>query len=98
MQAELTDNVVLFTGGDSGIGLAVVEIFAQRRATVGLNHLSDDLRGPDAVRRLQALGHDVFGAPGSVSVDIEADALVNGAIDRKGRLDYLVTAQLYRWH
>jgi 3-oxoacyl-[acyl-carrier protein] reductase len=86
---DLTGKTALVTGAASGIGHATVELFARRGAKVALNHLPNDNRGPDAVERLRAQGLDVVGAPGDVSKAGEAEAMVQAAIDRLGRLDYL---------
>lgn len=88
--ADLSGRSVLVTGAASGIGLATVERFASSGATVALNHLAHDPRGPDAVERLQAAGLQVFSAPGNVAVAGEADRMVATAVGRLGGLDYLV--------
>jgi NAD(P)-dependent dehydrogenase (short-subunit alcohol dehydrogenase family) len=45
MNADLEGKKALVTGASSGIGLATVETFARRGATVALNYLADDPRG-----------------------------------------------------
>lgn len=87
--SDLRGKAALVTGGASGIGLATVETFAKRGATVALNHLADDPRGPAEVARLKGLGLSVVGAPGDVSKAGEAERMVAAAIDALGRLDFL---------
>ena len=87
---DLAGKTALVTGGASGIGLSAVEQFARAGATVALNYLSDDPRGEQEIKRLQAEGRRVVPAPGNVSKPGEAERMVTAAIDRLGRLDYLV--------
>lgn len=88
--ADLRGKAALVTGGASGIGLATVERLARAGAKVALNHLAIDPRGPEQTSRLRAEGLDVVAVPGSVAVAGEAEAMVRTAIERLGRLDYLV--------
>jgi 3-oxoacyl-[acyl-carrier protein] reductase len=88
--ADLRGKAALVTGGASGIGLAAVEMFARAGATVALNHLPEDGRGPEQVARLKAQGHAVIAAPGDVAQPGAAERMVAGAIDGLGRLDFLV--------
>jgi 3-oxoacyl-[acyl-carrier protein] reductase len=87
---DLDGKCALVTGAASGIGLATVELFVRRGATVALNHLPDDPRGPAAVARLRAQGFAVTAAPGDVSKPGAAETMVNEAIEALGRLDFLV--------
>ena len=88
--ADLSGKTVLVTGGASGIGLAAVEAFSRCGATVALNHLPDDTRGPAQVERLKGLGHKAIAAAGDVSQPGQAERMVASTIDALGRLDFLV--------
>jgi 3-oxoacyl-[acyl-carrier protein] reductase len=87
---DLDGKCALVTGAASGIGLATVELFVRRGATVALNHLPGDPRGPAAVARLRAQGFAVTAAPGDVSKPGAAETMVNEAIEALGRLEFLV--------
>ena len=87
---DLDRKAALVTGGASGIGLATAEMFAKRGATVAINHLPGDSRGAAAVARLAAQGFSVIVAPGDVSIAGAAETMVRDAIEKLGRLDYLI--------
>ena len=88
--ADLTGKAVLVTGAASGIGFAAAGIFSRCGATVAVNHLPDDPRGPSAVEQLKAQGGKAIAAVGNVAQPGEAERMVATAIDALGRLDFLV--------
>ncbi len=88
--ADLRGKAALVTGGASGIGLATVELLLLAGAKVAMNHLADDARGRTEIERFQAHGYQITSAPGDVSRPGEAEAMVQRAVERLGRLDILV--------
>jgi 3-oxoacyl-[acyl-carrier protein] reductase len=87
---ELSGLKALVTGAASGIGLATATLLARCGATVAINHLPDDERGPQAIAALRAEGLNVIGAPGRVGVPEETEQMVERAIDALDGLDFLV--------
>jgi 3-oxoacyl-[acyl-carrier protein] reductase len=87
---DLSGKTALVTGSASGIGLATVRMLAEGGATVAVNYLPDDSRGPETLARLKGDGFAVVAAPGDVSDADSAASLVKDAVDRLGRLDLLV--------
>lgn len=86
---ELTGRKALITGAASGIGLATATMLARAGASVAINFLPDDGRGPEAVAKLKAAGLAAIEAPGNVANAGEAEAMVERAIDRLGGLHFL---------
>ncbi|MGE5510718.1 MAG: SDR family NAD(P)-dependent oxidoreductase [Bacteroidota bacterium] len=88
---DLAGKTALVTGGASGIGLATATMLGRNGATVAINYLPDDARGPEAVAKLKSDGIKAIKAPGNVGVSGDAERMVGAAIDKLGRLDLLVS-------
>jgi 3-oxoacyl-[acyl-carrier protein] reductase len=86
---NLAGKTALVTGGASGIGFATARMLAKFGATVAVNFLADDPRGPQAVDKLTAEGGKAIMAPGDVGDAGDAVAMVNKAVADLGRLDLL---------
>jgi 3-oxoacyl-[acyl-carrier protein] reductase len=87
---DLTGKTALVTGGASGIGFATAKMLAGFGATVAVNFLTDDPRGPEAVDRLINAGGKAIAAPGSVADAADSVRMVEQAVADLGRLDLLV--------
>ena len=86
---DLKGKTALVTGGASGIGLATATLLAANGCKVAVNHLADDPRGPEAVEKLRAGGHEAIAAPGNVGDAADCERMVDAAARGLGRLDYL---------
>jgi len=88
---DMTGQVVLITGGTSGIGLAAAELFAAQGAAVMLAGRSAD-KGEDAVARLAAAGAEAAFARVDVRDEDAVRNLVAETLSEFGRLDVLVNS------
>jgi 3-oxoacyl-[acyl-carrier protein] reductase len=86
---EIRDRVVVITGGAQGIGLAIARHFASKGAKLVLGDIRDDvLEG--ALTELRGMGAAAFGLAGNVAVEADAEALMDFAVAKFGRLDVAV--------
>jgi 3-oxoacyl-[acyl-carrier protein] reductase len=88
--ADLAGRTALVTGGASGIGLATVRRLAACGARVAINDLAGNPKLAEAEAQLRREGFDVIAVRGSVGNPDDATAVVETAVQRFGRLDYLV--------
>jgi NAD(P)-dependent dehydrogenase (short-subunit alcohol dehydrogenase family) len=83
---RLDDKVAVVTGAARGIGRAVAEAYAAEGATVVVSDLDAD----DARRVADALGGQASSAVCDVTDEAAVAGLVDGAVERHGRLDVMV--------
>jgi 3-oxoacyl-[acyl-carrier protein] reductase len=87
---DLDGKRVLITGAASGIGFATARAFGAAGATVAVNYLPSDSRGPGALEELLADGISALAAPGDVSRRDSAETTVAEAVTALCGLDVLV--------
>ncbi len=86
---RLQDKVVIVTGAGSGMGLAMVNRFAQEGAIL----IAADWNGARldaAVAAITAAGGNIVGVQGDISDQATAEGLVDKALADHGRLDVLM--------
>jgi glucose 1-dehydrogenase len=87
---SLAGKVAIVTGGNSGIGKAVVLGLAQAGASIVIDWLFDEQATEDLERQVAALGDQVTGVEADVSKVEDLERLVNTAVSSFGRLDIMV--------
>jgi NAD(P)-dependent dehydrogenase (short-subunit alcohol dehydrogenase family) len=86
---RLEGKVAIVTGGGTGIGEAIAHKFAKEGAKVVVNGLPDD-PVQDVAEALKQYGGEAVAYGGDVSEPAHAQACIQAAIDKYGRLDILV--------
>jgi NAD(P)-dependent dehydrogenase (short-subunit alcohol dehydrogenase family) len=89
MNLELVGKVVLITGETDGLGLALAQRLVAEGAAVAVCG-RDEERLASAEALLTAAGGDVLAIRADVEHAVDITRLVNGAVDRWGRIDGIV--------
>jgi glucose 1-dehydrogenase len=87
---ELEGKVAIVTGGNSGIGKAVVLALADRGAKVVIDYVADEKATEELERKLAGLGESAVGVEADVSKLDDLRRMVDTAVSAFGRLDVLV--------
>jgi NAD(P)-dependent dehydrogenase (short-subunit alcohol dehydrogenase family) len=85
---QLEGKVALVTGGTRGIGRGIAEAYLREGAKVAVNGRSKD-KGEQALADLDAGDRAVF-LQGDVMQQDDVNAIVDGTVERFGRIDILV--------
>lgn len=88
--AKLDGKAALVTGGASGIGLATATLLARCGARVTINDRPGNPALDRAVEDLRSQGLAVDPAPADIGDPAAAQAMIDAAAARAGRLDYLI--------
>jgi glucose 1-dehydrogenase len=87
---NLKDTVAVVTGGNSGIGQAIVLALAEQGAKVVIDYVSHPDATEELERRVHALGDQAIGIEADVSKVSDLGRLVDIAVQTFGRLDVMV--------
>jgi len=86
----LKGKVAVVTGGNSGIGKAVVLALAEQGASIVIDYIADEQATEDLQQQVRDLGDQVIGVEADVSKVEDLERLVAKAVDAFGRLDVMV--------
>src|SRR5664279_65917 len=86
----LKGKVAVVTGGNSGIGKAVVLALAEQGASIVIDYIADERATEDLEQQVRDLGDQVIGVEADVSKVEDLERLVAKAVDAFGRLDVMV--------
>jgi 3-oxoacyl-[acyl-carrier protein] reductase len=86
----LKGQIVLITGGSSGIGRATAEALAREGARVGVNYLKNQKGAEEAVEVIRKAGGEALAIRADVTHRDEVHALVETVRKQWGRIDILV--------
>ncbi len=90
MAEELAGKVAIVSGGNSGIGKAVVLALAEKGASVVVDYVADQQATEELERKLAGLGEKSIGVEADVSKLPELQRLIDAAVAEYGRLDVMV--------
>lgn len=82
--------VAIVTGSSSGIGAATALAFAAKGCNVVINYVRSEGPAREVVAAVEALGAEAICIQGDVAEDTVCRALAQGAMDRWGRIDFLI--------
>jgi len=86
----LKDKTIVVTGGNSGIGEAIVLAAAREGANVVIDYVAHPDETAQIVERIQQAGGHAVGIQADVSKSDDLHAMIQKAVDTFGRLDVLV--------
>ncbi len=87
---ELEGKVAIVTGGNSGIGMAVVLELARQGASVAINYVAHPEATQALERQVAALGARAMGVEADVGRVADLQRLIDATVGAFGRLDIMV--------
>ncbi|MBI3409644.1 MAG: SDR family oxidoreductase [Planctomycetes bacterium] len=90
MSNGLHNRVALITGAGAGIGQAAAIALASAGAAVGIHYHSTEAGARQTLREIEAFGGRAYLLPADLTVEAEANAVVDSLVQHASRLDILV--------
>jgi 3-oxoacyl-[acyl-carrier protein] reductase len=85
------DQVVLVTGGASGIGRSIAEAFGSYGASVVLTYFTSDPDAREVVATIEQAGSKALALYGDLTQEAEVERVIAATIEHFGKIDVLVT-------
>src|SRR6478672_7647261 len=86
----LKNKVAIVTGGNSGIGLAIVLELARQEASIVIDYVTHPEATETLERQVSKLGSQSIGVAADVSKCADLQKLVDAAVEKFGRIDIMV--------
>jgi glucose 1-dehydrogenase len=90
MTDELQGKVAIVTGGNTGIGAAVVLALAEQGAKVVIDYVANEDAEEELERKIASLGESAVGVKADVSKIEDLQRMIDTAVSNFGRLDVMV--------
>jgi glucose 1-dehydrogenase len=90
MAEELHGKVAIVTGGNTGIGSAVVLALAEKGASVVIDYVANEEATEELERKIASLGQKAVGIEADVSKVEDLQRMIDTAVSNFGRLDIMV--------
>ena len=87
---SLHGKVAIVTGGNTGIGAAVVLELARQGARIVIDYVSNPNATEELEKEIVALGDQVIGVDADVSKVADLQRLIDSAVKAFGRVDIMV--------
>jgi glucose 1-dehydrogenase len=87
---NLKDKVAIVTGGNSGIGMAIVLELAKQGANIVIDYVVHPEATEEVAKQVRDLGDRAIGVKADVSKVAELQALIDAAVKEFGRVDIMV--------
>jgi len=87
---SLKGKVAVVTGGNSGIGMAIVLALAEQDANIVIDYVTHPEATEALEKQVTALGDQVIGVDADVSKVADLQRLIGAAVEKFGRVDIMV--------
>jgi glucose 1-dehydrogenase len=87
---SLKGKIAIVTGGNSGIGMAIVLELAKQGANIVIDYVAHPEATEALEKQVAALGDQAIGVDADVSKVADLQKLINAAVEKFGRIDIMV--------